>query len=130
MPRNPIIPYKPELRANAKKLRKNSTLGEILLWEQIRKRKLGFQFHRQVPVHNYVIDFYCDELNIAIEVDGNSHNNPDQKEKDYIRDYTLNQLGITVIRIDDLDVKKNLNSVTRFLEYRIDQIRNGKNSDG
>ncbi len=126
MKRNPIIPYNPSLRVFAKELRKNSTLGEILLWKEISRRKLGVQFHRQVPIHKYIIDFYCHEINLAIEVDGNSHDTTNQKEKDLIRDYNLEQLGITVIRIDDLDVRRNLDSVIRFLRYRIKQILCGR----
>lgn len=122
MSRNKIIPYNPVLKKFAKELRKNSTLGEILLWKEISRRKLGVQFHRQVPVHEYIMDFYCHELKMAIEVDGASHDNPVQKEKDLIRDYNLEQLGITIIRIDDFDVKRNLDSVVRFLKFRIKQI--------
>lgn len=116
MARNEIIPYNPGLRKLARELRKNSTLGDVLLWKEISKRKLGVQFHRQVPVHEYILDFYCHELKLAIEVDGSSHDTPDQKEKDLIRDYDLEQLGIKVIRIDDSDVKRNMDSVIRFLE--------------
>ncbi len=100
----------------ARELRKNFTLGEALLWKEISKRRLGVQFHRQVPVHEYILDFYCHELKLAIELDGSSHDTTDQKEKNLIRDYDLEQLGIKVIRIDDLDVKRNMDSVIRFLE--------------
>jgi len=123
MTRNSIIPYKPNLKELARALRKNSTLGEILLWQQIRLRKLGVQFHRQVPIHNFIIDFYCHELKLAIEVDGSSHTHPDQKEKDNVRDYTLQQLGVKVIRISDTDVKKNMDSVVRYLQHRVDLLR-------
>ena len=122
MARNEIIPYNPGLRKFARELRQNSTLGEILLWKEISKRKLGVQFHRQVPVHEHILDFYCHEIKLAIEIDGYSHDNPDQKEKDMIRDLNLSQLGITVIRIDDIDVKRNLDSVVRFLRFRVKQI--------
>lgn len=121
MRRNPIIPYNPRLRKLARELRKDSTLSEILLWKELSRRKLGVQFHRQVPVHEYIINFYCHELKLAIEVDGSSHDNPIQKKKDLIRDYNLEHLGITIIRIDDLDVKRNLYSVVRFLRFRIKQ---------
>lgn len=116
MARNEIIPYNPGLRKLARELRGNSTLGEVLLWKEISKRKLGVQFHRQVPVHEYILDFYCHELKLAIEVDGSSHDTRDQKEKDLIRDYDLEQLGIKVIRVDDSDVKRNMDSMIKFLE--------------
>lgn len=119
MARNTIIPYNPQLRVYARELRNNSTLGEILLWREIKNRKLGVQFHRQVPMYKYIADFYCHEIKLAIEIDESSHNNPRQKEKDRMRDYNLKQFGVTVIRIDDLDVKRNLNSVIGFLQARV-----------
>lgn len=121
MPRNKIIPYNPALRTHARELRKNSTLSEILLWQQIRSRKLGVQFHRQVPVHEFILDFFCHELQLAIEVDGNSHHNSEQHERDLYKDYILCQLGIQVLRIDDLDIKFEMESVIQFLAHRIEQ---------
>ncbi len=122
MARNEIIPYNPSLRKFARELRKNSTLGEILLWKEISKRKLGVQFHRQVPVQEYILDFYCHELKLAIEVDGSSHDDPDTIKKDKIRDYELLQFGIIIIRINDFDVKINMDSVRMYLKQRIEKI--------
>jgi very-short-patch-repair endonuclease len=76
MGRNRIIPYDHRMRSIARKLRKNMTLSEILLWQQIRRRKLGVQFHRQVPMDKFVVDFYCHEIMLAIEIDGITHDNP------------------------------------------------------
>ncbi len=70
---NKLIPYRADLRARAKYLRKNLTLSEVLIWKQIKNRALGVQFHRQVPMLDYIVDFYCHEIGLAIEVDGNSH---------------------------------------------------------
>ncbi|MBO6795205.1 MAG: DUF559 domain-containing protein [Balneolaceae bacterium] len=123
MSRNVIFPYNPKLRQRARELRKNSTLGEILLWNQIKCRKLGVQFHRQVPIHEYIVDFYCHELQLVIEVDGCSHSNPAQYSKDLKRDYQLSQLGIHVLRIDDIDVKKYMNSVMLHVSQKVDTLR-------
>jgi very-short-patch-repair endonuclease len=69
-----IIPYKPLLKEIARALRNNSTLGEVLLWKQLRnKQMLGYGFHRQKPLDQFIVDFFCHELNLAIEVDGVSH---------------------------------------------------------
>ena len=122
MARNEIIPYNPGLRKFARELRNNSTLGEVLLWKQISRRKLGVQFHRQIPVYESIIDFYCHELKLGIEVDGRSHNNPVQIEKDWLRDYQLKRLGMTVFRIDDSDIKQKMDSVIRFLNSRIEAL--------
>jgi very-short-patch-repair endonuclease len=71
--KNKIIPYNPKLKEYARQLRKNSTLAEVLLWQKIQKRMFGVQFHRQVPLLNYIVDFYCHELQLAIEIVGNTH---------------------------------------------------------
>ena len=68
--KNKIIPYNPKLKDLARKLRKESTLSETLLWKQIKNKSLGVEFHRQVPLDNFIVDFYCHELMLAIEIDG------------------------------------------------------------
>ena len=74
MPRNTIIPYNPKLKQFARDLRNNSTLSEVLLWRQIKGQTLKYEFHRQVPIDEFIVDFYCHELKLAIEIDGDSHN--------------------------------------------------------
>ena len=73
MPANKIIHYNPSLKEKARILRKNSTLSEIILWKKIKNKSLGYEFHRQVPLDNFIVDFYCHGLNLAIEIDGNTH---------------------------------------------------------
>ncbi len=71
---NRIIPYDKNLRKRARDLRKDGTLPEVLLWNELKNKKLkGYQFHRQVPMLKYIVDFYCHELQLAIEIDGPSH---------------------------------------------------------
>ena len=108
------LPYNPKLKEFAKQLRKNSTLSEVLLWQNIKNKALGVQFHRQVPLLNYIVDFYCHELMLAIEIDGDSHlykYNYDKK-----RQGELENLGITFLRFSDFDVKQNMFSVALTLE--------------
>jgi len=84
--RRKIIPYNPKLKPLAKKLRNNMTLSEVLLWNELKgKRILGYDFDRQKPIDNYIVDFYCKELFLAIEVDGDSHYHDDAPIKDAIR---------------------------------------------
>ncbi|GAA4773763.1 MULTISPECIES: endonuclease domain-containing protein [Flavobacterium] len=71
--KNKIIPYAPHLREYARQLRNNSTLSEVLLWQKIKQKGFDYQFHRQVPMLNYIVDFYCHELMLAIEINGDSH---------------------------------------------------------
>ncbi|MFC5269967.1 endonuclease domain-containing protein [Adhaeribacter terreus] len=105
--KNPIIPYRKDLRAKARELRNNSTLSEILLWNEIKNRQMdGVQFHRQVPMLDFIVDFYSHELKIAIEIDGKSHD--DKMEYDDLRQKQLEAYGVIFMRFDDMDVKRNL----------------------
>ena len=72
---NKIIPYRRDLKKRAQELRKNQTQAELELWELISKKRLGVEFHRQVPMLDYIVDFYCHEIGLAIELDGSSHDN-------------------------------------------------------
>jgi very-short-patch-repair endonuclease len=75
MTRRKILAYNPKLKGLAKKLRQNMTLSEVLLWDQLKQKKIhGFDFDRQRPIDNFIVDFYCKDLMLAIEVDGSSHN--------------------------------------------------------
>jgi very-short-patch-repair endonuclease len=122
MARNTIIPYDPRLRRRARELRNNSTLGEVLLWKQLNRKKLGVGFHRQVPISHFIVDFYCHEIMLAIEVDGSIHNTIQQKAKDIERQYHLEQLGVRFIRINNADIKRNMDSVIRFLKSKIKEL--------
>lgn len=119
--RNPIIPYNPKLKEFARYLRKNSTLSEIILWEKIKKKSLGVEFHRQVPLLDYIVDFYCHEILLAIEIDGNSHLY--KYDYDNRRQSRLEQYGISFIRFDDGDVKNNLLHVLVSIQQKIDALK-------
>jgi very-short-patch-repair endonuclease len=98
-----IIPYNPQLKALARKLRKDMTFGETLLWNELKEDKLwGFDFDRQRCLDNYIVDFYCKELMLAIEIDGMSHNHEEVFDKDELRQEKLESLGITFIRFSEL----------------------------
>ncbi|MEM1135309.1 MAG: DUF559 domain-containing protein [Bacteroidota bacterium] len=106
MPRNKIIPYRKDLKPLVRKLRKNSPLSEVLLWGEIKNKQIaGYQFHRQIPMHDYIVDFYCHNLQLAIEVDGDSHDHPDVAKMIFIRQKRLEKYGLNFLRFDDLYVK-------------------------
>ncbi|MCX6327335.1 MAG: endonuclease domain-containing protein [Bacteroidia bacterium] len=117
---NKIISYNPYLKELARQLRKNSTLSEILLWQKIKGKSFGFEFHRQVPLSDYIVDFYCHELMLAIEIDGCTHDH--KYEYDANRQSKLERLGVKFIRFSDIDVKRNMNDVLRALEIVIIEI--------
>lgn len=118
-----IIPYNPELVAYAKTLRQNMTFGEIALWKEIKGKKLGVRFSRQIPIDQYIVDFYCKDLQLAIEVDGSIHFEEKHQKKDILRQNRLEYLGVIVIRFNDLDVKNNLNFVLEDIKNVIKKIQ-------
>jgi guanylate kinase len=94
---------------NAKSFRKMPTTAEALLWEYLRNRKfLGLKFRRQCPVYNYIVDFFCYELNRAIELDGKYHLEEEQIKEDIKRTRQLNTFGITVFRLNNEEAIRTL----------------------
>ena len=119
--KNPIIPYNPKLKQLARYLRNNSTLSEVLLWKKIKNKSLGVEFHRQVPMNEFIVDFYCHELELVIEIDGESHNS--KYESDCSRQSILENYGISFVRFTDLEVKRDINNVIRALEIKIEELK-------
>lgn len=117
MAKRKIIPYNPKLKLLARNLRKNMTLGEVLLWNELRnKQMLGFDFDRQRPIDEFIVDFYCKDLMLAIEVDGDSHNHEDSVKYDLKRQIRLEKLGIHFLRFDDIEVKTRMGNVLEEIE--------------
>ena len=97
---------------------RNMTKAEQLIWFNILKSdKTGFRWKKQKIVGNYILDFYCDELSLVIEIDGESHN--DTVEYDQIRTNFLNSLGLSVIRYQNVDIYNNLDGVAQDLKQRL-----------
>jgi very-short-patch-repair endonuclease len=120
--KNKIIPYDPKLKILARQLRKNSTLPEVLLWQNIKQRAYGVQFHRQVPMLNYIADFYCHELRLVIEIDGESHEHSflyDAKRHSDIEAY-----GVIFLRFSNDEIKNNMFSVLLVIEETIKELMN------
>ncbi len=96
------------------------TLNEILLWEQLKGKKiLGYDFHRQKPIDNYVVDFFCPKLKLAVEIDGESHT--DNQEKDEKRQKKIESYGITFLRFSSLDIMTNLEGVCESIKGWIEE---------
>jgi len=120
-----IIPYKPYLKELARKLRNNSTHAEIRLWKELKGKFLGqYDFHRQKPIDNYILDFFCVELMLGIEVDGASHELEEVLKKDAVKEQTLNKLGIKLLRFTDRQVFTELPNVLATIELTIGEIVN------
>lgn len=109
-----ILPYNPYLKELAKKLRQNMTFSEVKLWNEIKNGQLmGYDFDRQRPVGNYIVDFYCKDLLLALEVDGITHFEEKVIEDDKIRQEELEAMGISFLRFDALLVVNKVETVIR-----------------
>ncbi len=123
MKRNPIISYNPKLKEHARNLRKNATVAERLLWREIRGKRLGVEFHRQVPIDQFIVDFYCHELMLVIEVDGITHDSEEALRKDAQRQAKLERFGISFLRFYDHDVREHLMEVVSVIEVRVGALK-------
>jgi len=120
-----IIPYNPKLKQYARELRNNSTKTEIYLWQKLKKKQMyGYDFHRQKPIDNYILDFFCNELMLGIEIDGYSHEFLHVYEKDSKKIQKMNELGISVLRFSDVQVIKDMENVLRAIEHFINEFEN------
>jgi len=96
------------------------TPGEITLWKELKGDKLlGFDFDRQRCIDNYIVDFYCKDLMLVVEIDGMSHNYEEAFLKDEFRQKKLEGLGIKVIRFSETEIKNDLLNVLRSIETEI-----------
>jgi very-short-patch-repair endonuclease len=96
----------------ARGLRRNQTLAEELLWNKLRRHNLcELKFRRQHHIGRYVVDFYCSELKLIIEVDGDIHDRKEQKEYDSVREEELRSSGYLILRVKNDEVFDNIDSV-------------------
>jgi len=103
---------RPESKNNRKELRKNLTPAEAYLWRQLQGKKLdGRKFRRQHGIDHYIVDFYCAEENLIIELDGEVHMNATAQEYDDKRTKYLQNLGLSIVRFENKMVFENLQSV-------------------
>lgn len=90
-----------------------------MLWQQLKGRQIhGYDFHRQKPLGKYIVDFFCNELNLAIEVDGDSHFG--KEGYDTKRQNELKKIGVFILRFSDMQVRYNLDAVIKSIEKWID----------
>lgn len=114
MPLKNIIPGQrvtKEKLERSRELRREMTLAERILWQELRGNKLGAHFRRQQVIAGFIVDFYCHKVDLVIEVDGSVHEADEQKEKDIERDKVLSGMGLRVLRFRNEDVIKNLSGV-------------------
>jgi very-short-patch-repair endonuclease len=117
-----FISYAPHLKDLAQELRRNMTPGEVILWQHLKKRKMyGYDFDRQRPIDQYIVDFYCKSLMLAIEIDGSSHDSDEAQTNDYIRQARLESLGVRFLRFREEQVCHQTQAVVQIIKTWIKQ---------
>jgi very-short-patch-repair endonuclease len=120
--RHTILPYKPYLKELARKLRKTMTPGEVILWNHLKGKQMhGYDFDRQRPIDRFIVDFYCKELMLAIEIDGSSHDSAVAQQKDLERQTRLESLGVKFLRFREEEVCNQIPAVLAVIEQWIVQ---------
>jgi very-short-patch-repair endonuclease len=112
----------------ARTLRKEMTQAETVLWKCIRNKKLGVKFRRQHPMDAYILDFYCHELKLGIEVDGSIHEYADNKLYDAYRTIQLKEYEVKIIRFKNEEVLNDLKEVVERIKNLIPSLSRGEGS--
>ena len=111
------------MKRHAREMRRSPTHAEARLWSWLRNRRfVNLKFRRQVPVGRYILDFYCAELKLAIEVDGAHHNDSHMVDYDSVRTYYLQERGICVLRIPNELVVRDPEMVGEMIKYAVAEL--------
>ena len=120
----PQDPYQQQLQQHARELRKTPTDTERILWYELKNRRFqNNKFRRQHPFHHYILDFYCHEFGLVIELDGGQHNTPEAIKYDQTRTEFLYQQGLAVLRFWNDDVLKDKDIVMEVIFRKIEELR-------
>jgi len=118
-----MLSYRENLKKPSRKLRHKMTNTERYLWSKLKMKQLnGYQFYRQKPIGNYIVDFYCPSAKMVIEIDGSQHFYDDGLEHDKERDAYFNNLGLKALRFTSVDVLKNLEGVIDKILENMNEI--------
>ncbi len=117
-----MLPYNRNLKGYARQLRENMTGAERHLWAKIRMKQLkGYQFYRQKPIGDYIVDFFCPKAKLIIEVDGSQHFVNETIEYDRIREEYVSSLGLKVLRFTNTEVLKHVEGVVECIEEEMNE---------
>jgi very-short-patch-repair endonuclease len=114
--RSKCAPWKKRM---ASYMKRNMTWPEKILWKQLRDKKLGYKFDKQVVLRGFIADFYCAEKKIIVEADGPTHYTQEGIVNDKVRDLRLAAVGIKTIRFSASDIKSRLPSVVAMIKYEL-----------
>lgn len=115
------VHYQNYLNSYARDLRQGGNLSEVLLWNELKHEKLGYRFLRQRPIGDYIVDFYCHTLSLAIEIDG-AASHDFKKAEDEARQKKLELIGVRVLRFKDSDVRYNIEGVVESIRLEISEL--------
>ncbi len=111
-----MLPYNRNLKQYSRQLRENMTDAERRLWVKIRMKQLkGYQFYRQKPVGDYIVDFFCPRAKLVIEIDGSQHFSDETSQYDRVRDEYMSSLGLRVLRFTNTEVLGNIEGVVESI---------------
>lgn len=99
------------------------TRAEVLLWSELKNKKLGVRFLRQYSIGKFVVDFYAPEIKLAIEVDGVTHNTPEEIEYDAIRQNIIEENKITFLRFTNPEIYEEMHKVLESINLKISELR-------
>lgn len=117
-----ILNYQ-QLKRRRRELRNQPIPSEVLMWSVLRRRQLlGLKFRRQYSIGQYIVDFFCPYVHLAVEIDGETHTRSGEDVKDIFRQRWIEQQGITFIRFSSDEVMANLDGVLKNLEAAIQSI--------
>lgn len=116
----------PTIRTFARELRQPQTPAEATLWQHLRNRNLEYKFRRQHAIQSFIIDFYCAEVKLCIEVDGDTHFTREQQNYDTARTEYLELLGRKMIRFTNNDVRFNIHAVVQEIIDTCNELKNRK----
>lgn len=115
-----FVSYNPSLLDRARKMRKEMTFAEKIMWKEIIPWITKYRILRQRPIHHYIADFYCPKLKVVIEVDGDSHSSEEAQKYDKRRTEALRNYGIQVIRYKNEDVIQHTQRVRKDLQQQLE----------
>jgi very-short-patch-repair endonuclease len=109
------------LRDRRRELRRKSTPTEKILWVYLRNNKLGVKFKRQYSVGGYILDFYCPQVKLAIEIDGGIHDSSEAQEYDKVRDSYFAGQDFKILRFKSIEVRDNTHNVLQKIKAHIQE---------
>lgn len=115
-----MLNYRSDLTQVARRLRREMTESEQALWSRVRRKQIaGIQFYRQRPISGFVVDFYCPNAKLVVEVDGSQHLSPEKSLQDTHRDTLLKKLGLRVLRFNSAEVLQHTDAVTEAIRQAV-----------